>query len=125
MADRVDDTLVAKPNSGVEFNIPIDSLLPFDKQYSEVPLEGSIGFKNEVTTHHIAEAIMQWATRIVTNQATDNDLDAQSVQCPIFKATCKKVYLDVPKIETRECTNSNSFPSHSLSLIMDEYLNIN
>lgn len=125
LADKVDGHLVAKPNSGVEFNIPIDSLMPFDKPYSEVPLEGSIGFKNEVTTEHIAEAIMQWATRIVTNQATDNDLDAQSVQCPVFKATCKKVYLDVPKIETRECTNSRSFPSHSLSLIMDKYLNIN
>ncbi|WYA83438.1 hypothetical protein vBPMCPL1_0046 [Proteus phage vB_PMC-PL1] len=125
LADRVGDHLVAKPNSGVEFNIPIDSILPINKKYSEVPLEGSIGFESVVTTHHIAEAIMQWATRIVTNQATDNDLDAQSVQCPTFKATCKKVYLDVPKIETRECTNSRSFPSHSLSLIMDEYLNIN
>jgi len=125
LSDRVGDYLVAKPNSGVEFNIPIDSILPVNKLYSEVPLEGSIGFESVVTTYHIAEAIMQWATRIVTNQATDNDLDAQSVQCPIFKATCKKVYLDVPKIETRECTNSNSFSSHSLSLIMDEYLNIN
>lgn len=125
LADKVDDHLVAKPNSGVEFNIPIDSILPVNKPYSEVPLEGSIGFESVVTTHHIAEAIMQWATRIVTNQATDNDLDAQSVQCPTFKATCKKVYLDVPKIETRECTNSRSFSSHSLSLIMDEYLNIN
>ncbi|ATW69975.1 hypothetical protein [Proteus phage PM135] len=125
LADRVGDHLIAKPNSGVEFNIPIDSILPLNKKYSEVPLEGSIGFESVVTTYHIAEAISQWAFRIATNQATDNDLDAQSVQCPVFKATCKKVYLDVPKIETRECTNSRSFPSHSLSLIMDEYLNIN
>ncbi|AYJ73157.1 hypothetical protein HOU41_gp017 [Proteus phage Stubb] len=124
LADKVDDHLVAKPNSGVEFNIPIDSILPINKKYSEVPLEGSIGFESVVTTYHIAEAISQWAFRIATDQATENDLDAQSVQCPVFKATCKKVYLDVPKIETRECTNSRSFPSHSLSLIMDEYLNI-
>lgn len=121
-ADREGDFIVNKPECGVDFQIRIDSGLPVHKPVSvDKPLRGSIGFYVEVETDDIAEAIYQWAKRIYKGEPTRKDLYAQSVQCPKFKETCKKLFLDIPKIETMECVNSGSFPTHSLSIIMDQY----